>query len=265
MGRTKGGLTTKQTPHRNRLRLLHTLTASPVKLRWSNGPGKVIHFVACSCSPKQQATSSGHLAPKQPRLARPRRAKAVSPNRGSAWLFGLPAGPAQPGGKLSRDRESFTIPLSHSCSRFNVRCRVRVWLANTAVSLSPITARYRMDTKSRGSRRPTSESFGGRSGESSDSIPLPPAVRQGGFTALAASPWKAVSYGRGHSFHPCCQSVPPRQLCYTTQRSWDSSHGPSLLIVRCQVYAPSNLGRPICHGHAATALALRELRPAQAG
>lgn len=78
-------------PRRNRLRSLHTysLARQAGKLQWSNGAGKVIHFVACSCSPKQQAASSGHLAPKQPRLARPRRAKAVSPNRRSAWLFGV--------------------------------------------------------------------------------------------------------------------------------------------------------------------------------
>lgn len=85
------------------------MTASPGKLQWSNGEQwsrEMIHLVACSSSPKQQATWSGHLAPKHPRLARPRQAKAVSPNRRSAWLFGLPAGPAQPGGKLGRDRES---------------------------------------------------------------------------------------------------------------------------------------------------------------
>lgn len=35
-----------------------------------------------------------------------------------------------------------------------------------------------------------------------------------GVTALAASPWKAVSYGDVlvHSFHPCRQRFPPRQL-----------------------------------------------------
>lgn len=211
------------------------MTASPGKLRWSNGAGKVIHFVACSSSPKQQATSSGHLAPKHPRLARPRRAKAVSPNRGSAWLFGLPAGPAQPGGKLGRDRESFPIALSHSCSRFNVRCRVRVSLANTTVSLSPTTARYRMDTRSRGPRRPTSESS--EAVRRSQVTPSPCRRRcPRGVTALAASPWKAVSYGRGRSFRPGRQRLPTeaavQQATLVGFGPWSVTHHRPLSIFR---------------------------------
>lgn len=50
-----------------------------------------------------------------------------------------------------------------------------------------------------------------------------------GVTALAASPWKAVSYGRAHSFHPLSSKVPTEAAIQ--RRSWDSGHGPSLIVV----------------------------------
>lgn len=133
-------------------------------------------------------------------------------------MSGLPAGPAQPGGKQSRGSQALRSAESLR-SRFDVRCRVRVSLAVTTMSLSPTAARYRMDAWLHGLRWPTSESSEAVRRRQVTPFPCPTAVPQGG-QSLGGLYRKSYVY----SFTHARQGLSTKSLSCTLV---GSGHGPS--------------------------------------